>query len=52
VDDGFVTASEESFLDDFFEKLTAELGELTIRRGRVHEYLGMLLDFSQMKLIV
>jgi len=47
VDDGFVTGSSERILDDFFEKLTAELGELTIRRGRVHEYLGMLLDFSQ-----
>ena len=47
VDDGFVTGSDESVLDTFFEKLTAELGELTIRRGRVHEYLGMLLDFSQ-----
>lgn len=47
VDDGFVTGSDESILDDFFEKLTAELGELTIRRGRVHEYLGMFLDFSQ-----
>ena len=47
VDDGFVTGSSEKTLDDFFDKLTAELGELTIRRGRVHEYLGMLLNFSQ-----
>ena len=51
VDDGFVTGTDESILDDFFEKLTAELGELTIRRGRVHEYLGMLLDFSQSNVV-
>ena len=47
VDDGFISGSSEKILDDFFGKLTAELGELTIRRGRVHDYLGMLLDFSQ-----
>ena len=47
VDDGFVTGSSEKILDEFFEKLSAELGELTIKRGRIHDYLGMMLDFSQ-----
>lgn len=45
VDDGFVTASTEAELDIFFERLQENLGDLTITRGRVHEYLGMLLDF-------
>jgi hypothetical protein len=47
VDACFVTGSSEKTLDDIFEKLTAEFGELTIRRGRVHKYIGMILDFSQ-----
>jgi hypothetical protein len=47
VDDGLVTGSSEDVLDDFFRQLKIYLGDITIRRGRTHNYLGMLMDFSQ-----
>ena len=51
VDDGFVTGTSEEILDVFFEKLRAELGDLKIKRGREHEYLGMMLDFQQSNVV-
>jgi len=51
VDDGFVTGSSEEILDVFFQQLQTHLGDVTIRRGRVHEYLGMVMDFQQKGLV-
>ena len=51
VDDGFVTGSSEDILDVFFQQLQSHLGDVTIRRGRVHEYLGMVMDFQQKGLV-
>jgi len=47
VDDGFVTGTSEIVLDSFFEQLKIHIGDITIQRGRIHEYLGMMMDFSQ-----
>ena len=50
VDDLKISHVSEDVLDDIIASLKAEygkVGEMTVRRGPVHEYLGMTLDFSQ-----
>ena len=51
VDDGFVTGKSEETLDVFFESLKTHLGEITICRGRIHNYLGMVMDFQHRGLV-
>jgi hypothetical protein len=46
VDDGFVTGKSEEILDVFFQSLKTHLGEVTICRGKSHDYLGMIMDFQ------
>ena len=49
VDDLKISHAEDSVLDEIIASLNAEYGKvnpLTVRRGPVHEYLGMTLDFS------
>ena len=46
VDDGFVSAISENDLDMLQESLTNELKQVKFHRGRVHNYLGMKLDFT------
>jgi hypothetical protein len=50
VDDLKIAHVEEAVLDSIIASLKEEygkVGEMTVRRGPVHEYLGMTLDFSQ-----
>ena len=49
VDDLKISHVESKVVDDFIALLEQEFGNdgpLTINRGKVHEYLGMRLDFS------
>ena len=49
VDDLKISHADSSVVDDVIESLRSEfgkVGELTVNRGKVHEYLGMELDFS------
>ena len=49
VDDLKISHKKSSVVDDVISSLKAEygkVGELTVRRGDVHDYLGMKLDFS------
>lgn len=47
VDDGLITGSSETVLDSFFDQFKNHIGDITIQRGRIHNYLGMVMDFSQ-----
>ena len=48
VDDGIATCEEEAELDKLERELRNEFGgELNVTRGKRHEFLGLLLDFSQ-----
>ena len=48
VDDGIATCEEEAELDKLERQLRNEFGgELNVTRGKRHEFLGLLLDFSQ-----
>ena len=51
VDDGLVTGTSETVLDSFFEKLKSHIGDITVKRGRIHDYLGMTMDFSQPNIV-
>jgi len=51
VDDGFVTGSSETVLDNFFDQLKFHIGDITVQRGRIHNYLGMVMDFSQSNVV-
>ena len=51
VDDGLVTGTSETVLDTFFEKLKSHIGDITVKRGRIHDYLGMTMDFSQPNIV-
>ena len=50
VDDLKVSHAEESALDEFIAMMEKEFGKsapLSVSRGRVQEYLGMTMDFSE-----
>ena len=49
VDDLKISHKKSSVVDNIITSLKEEygkVGELTVRRGKVHDYLGMKLDFS------
>ncbi len=45
VDDIFVTSVSDELIDWFEEQLRKEFKEITVNRGAVHSYLGMVFDF-------
>jgi hypothetical protein len=47
VDDLMIVSDEISMVDEVIEKLTAKYTDLTVHRGKVHDYLGMKFDFSK-----
>ena len=47
VDDGLATCVDESELIKLQSELEIEFGELNARRGKVHEFLGLVLDFTE-----
>jgi hypothetical protein len=50
VDDLKLSHMDPKVIDDIIKSLKDEygkVGEMTVRRGKVHEYLGMTLDFSE-----
>jgi hypothetical protein len=52
VDDLKISHVDSSVVDDVIEDLRSEfgkVGDLTVNRGKVHDYLGMELDFSDEK---
>ena len=52
VDDLKISHAKSSVVSDVIASLKEEygkVGEMTVRRGKVHDYLGMTLDFSQDK---
>ena len=53
VDDGVATCEEEAELDKLERELRNEFGgELNVTRGKRHEFLGLLLEFSQDGLVI
>jgi hypothetical protein len=46
VDDVMCTAETEVIIDDLFAQLSAKYPGLVQKRGRVHNYLGMVFDFT------
>ena len=53
VDDLKISHVKSSVVDGIITSLKAEygkVGEMTVRRGKVHDYLGMTLDFSEDKM--
>ena len=42
-----IVSDEISLVDEVIDKLTAKYRDLTVHRGKIHEYLGMKLDFSK-----
>lgn len=53
VDDGIATCEEEAELDKLERELRNEFGgELNVTRGKRHEFLGLLLDFSQDEVVI
>ena len=47
VDDGIATCEDELELDKLEGELRAEFGEMNVTRGKRHEFLGLVLDFSK-----
>jgi hypothetical protein len=47
VDDGIATCEDERELDKFLQELLDEFGEVRSTRGKVHEFLGLVLDFTE-----
>ena len=55
VDDLKISHVDPKVVDEVIASLKAEygqVGEMTVRRGKVHDYLGMKLDFSKPKQVV
>mmetsp|Transcript_22128 Transcript_22128/g.61498 ORF Transcript_22128/g.61498 Transcript_22128/m.61498 type:complete len:143 (+) Transcript_22128:475-903(+) len=49
VDDLKISHAEESVLDDVIKQLSDKYGKkapLTVNRGKIHDYLGIMIDFS------
>jgi hypothetical protein len=52
VDDLKISHKDSVIVDEIIASLKSEyeaIGQMTVRRGKVHEYLGMELDFSKPK---
>ncbi len=52
VEDLKISHEDSKVIDSIIESLNEEYGkvdEMTVRRGKVHDYLGMILNFSQKK---
>jgi len=47
VDDIFMTASTETYLDAVIEELGRHFPELSVNRGKTHNYLGIIFDFGE-----
>lgn len=47
VDDLMITSANNKAIKDLLKSLNKKYGELTVKRGDVHSYLGMTFDFSQ-----
>ena len=55
VDDLKISHVDPKVVDEIIASLNTEygqVGEMTVRRGKVHDYLGMKLDFSKPKQFV
>ena len=49
VDDLKISHKDSTVIDKFIASLHAKyrnMGTMTVRRGKIHDYLGMTLDFS------
>ena len=46
MDDGLITAPSEREIDVLVDQLKDLFPDLNVHRGRVHNYLGMVMDFS------
>ena len=49
VDDIMITAATEQHLDKVIEDTKSLFGDITVARGKNHDYLGMSFDFSDME---
>jgi hypothetical protein len=47
VDDIMIVSDEISLVDEVIDKLTVKYKDLTVHRGKIHDYLGMKFDFSK-----
>jgi hypothetical protein len=47
VDDIMIVSDEIRLVDEVIDNLTAKYKDLTVHRGKVHDYLGMRFDFSK-----
>jgi hypothetical protein len=47
VDDGLATCEDERELDKLEGELRAEFGDINVTRGKRHEFLGLVLDFTE-----
>jgi hypothetical protein len=46
VDDLLIVSDEKDRVDDTIKRLTDTYTDITVKRGKIHEYLGMKFDFS------
>ena len=51
VDDLKISHVDKTVVTEVIESLSKEYGDLRVTRGKIHEYLGMTLDFSEAKKI-
>jgi len=47
VDDIFMTASTDAYLETVVDELRGRFAELSVNRGNIHNYLGIIFDFSE-----
>jgi hypothetical protein len=47
VDDIMIVSDKTSIVDEIIDKLLVKYKDLTIHRGKIHDYLGMRFDFSK-----
>ena len=47
VDDLMIASDEVNLVDEVISKLTEKYKDLTVHRGKVHDYLGMMFDFTK-----
>ena len=50
VDDLIITCSRNTFIDELTSALRTKYKKIKVVEGHIHNYLGMVLDFSQLPL--